>query len=116
MTPGCTVQACGIRDSKKNLSHAQTVVFGISPDAPKRLTKFIEKEGLNFDLLSDQDHQVAESYGSWGRKKFMGREYDGVLRTTFIIDRDGRLQHVIEKVKTQTHHHDVLDWVKTNLL
>ena len=116
MTPGCTVQACGIRDSKKNFSEIQTVVFGISPDAPKRLVKFIEKEGLNFDLLSDEDHKVAESYGSWGRKKFMGREYDGVLRTTFIIDQDGRLQHIIEKVKTQTHHHDVLNWIKTHLL
>ena len=116
LTPGCTVQACGIRDSKKNFSEIQTVVFGISPDAPKKLVKFIEKEGLNFDLLSDEGHKVAESYGSWGRKKFMGREYDGVLRTTFIIDRDGRLQHIIEKVKTQTHHQDVLDWVKTHLL
>ncbi len=115
MTPGCTVQACGIRDSKKNFSSARTAIFGISPDSPKRLTKFIEKEGLNFDLLSDEGHQVAESYGVWGRKKFMGREYDGILRTTFIIDRNGRLQHIIDKVKTQTHHQDVLDWIKTHL-
>lgn len=115
MTPGCTVQACGIRDTKKKYASAKTVVLGVSPDAPERLVKFIEKEKLNFDLLSDPDHKIADKYGAWGPKKFMGKEYDGILRTTFIIGKDGRLKHVMDKVKTKTHHDDVLNWIKENL-
>ncbi len=115
MTPGCTVQACGIRDTKRKFSANKTVVLGVSPDEPKRLVKFIEKEGLNFDLLSDPDHKIADKYGVWGPKKFMGKEYDGILRTTFIIGKDGKLKHVFDKVKTKTHHDDVLNWIKENL-
>ena len=112
MTPGCTVQACGIRDSKKGLAKADTVVLGVSPDPVARLGKFIEKQDLNFTLLSDEDHAVTEKYGAWGLKKFMGREFMGVLRTTFIIGKDGRLKHVMDKVKTKTHHDDVLALIK----
>ena len=108
MTPGCTVQACGIRDSKKGLAKADTVVLGVSPDPVARLGKFIEKQDLNFTLLSDEDHAVTEKYGAWGLKKFMGREFMGVLRTTFIIGKDGRLKHVMDKVKTKSHHDDVM--------
>lgn len=115
MTPGCTVQACGIRDTKKKFASSKTVVLGVSPDEPKRLVKFIEKEGLNFDLLSDPDHSIADKYGAWGPKKFMGKEYDGILRTTFIIGKDGKLKHVMDKVKTKSHHDDVLGWIKENL-
>ena len=115
MTPGCTVQACGIRDTKRKFSANKTVVLGVSPDEPKRLVKFIEKEGLNFDLLSDPDHKIADKYGAWGPKKFMGKEYDGILMTTFIIGKDGKLKHVFDKVKTKTHHDDVLNWIKENL-
>lgn len=115
MTPGCTVQACGIRDTKKKFASAKTVVLGVSPDEPKRLVKFIEKEGLNFDLLSDPDHKIADKYGAWGPKKFMGKEYDGILRTTFIIGKDGKLKHIMDKVKTKSHHDDVLNWIKENL-
>ena len=115
MTPGCTVQACGIRDNKRKFSSINTVVFGLSPDSPERLARFREKEGLNFDLLSDPDHKIAEKYGVWGKKKFMGREYDGILRTTFIIGTDGRLKHIMDKVKTKTHHDDVLQWIGKNL-
>lgn len=111
MTPGCTTQACGIRDSKKALAKANTVVFGISPDEPKKLKKFIEKESLNFDLLSDPDHALAEKYGVWDLKKFMGREYMGIVRTTFIIDEEGVLRHIMDDVKTKTHHDDVLSLV-----
>ena len=114
-TPGCTVQACGIRDSKKELAKLKTVVLGVSPDPVKRLQNFIEKQGLNFDLLSDEDHAIADKYGAWGPKKFMGREYDGILRTTFIIGKDGKLRHVFDKVKTKTHHDDVCEWIKENL-
>lgn len=112
-TPGCTVQACGIRDSKKELAKANTIVFGISPDLPAKLTKFIEKEKLNFDLLSDPEHLVAEMYGVWGLKKFMGREYMGVKRISFIIGNDGKLKHIMDDVKTKTHHDDVLSLVKS---
>jgi len=108
MTPGCTVQACGIRDSAKALAKANAVVLGVSPDQPKSLLKFRERDNLNFDLLSDPDHAVAEKYGVWGLKKFMGRESMGILRTTFIIGCDGKLRHVMNKVATKTHHDDVL--------
>lgn len=112
MTPGCTVQACGIRDSQKALAKADTVVLGVSPDPVARLGKFIEKQDLNFTLLSDEDHAVAEKYGAWGLKKFMGKEFMGILRTSFIIGKDGRLKHVMDKVATKTHHDDVLQLIK----
>ena len=108
MTPGCTVQACGIRDSKKALKKANTVVLGVSPDPSPRLARFVDKQDLNFTLLSDEDHAITEKYGCWDLKKFMGREFMGVLRTTFIIGKDGRLKHVMNKVKTKSHHDDVL--------
>ncbi|MCR9204832.1 MAG: thioredoxin-dependent thiol peroxidase, partial [Halobacteriovoraceae bacterium] len=115
MTPGCTVQACGIRDAKRKFSSNSTVVLGVSPDAPERLQKFMDKEKLNFDLLSDPEHKIADKYGSWGPKKFMGKEYDGILRSTFIIGKDGKIKHVMDKVKTKSHHDDVLNWIKENL-
>lgn len=108
-TPGCTTQACGIRDSKEAFAEANTVVLGISPDATKRLTNFTVKQELNFPLLSDENNSIAESYGVWALKKFMGKEYIGIHRVTFIIDEEGVLRHVMEKVKTKSHHDDVLD-------
>jgi len=113
MTPGCTTQACGLRDSQKELRKLDTVVLGVSPDPVARLGKFIDKESLNFTLLSDEDHAVAEKYGAWGLKKFMGKEFMGILRTTFIIGKDGRLKHVMDKVKTKTHHDDVIGQIKS---
>lgn len=112
MTPGCTVQACGIRDSKTALAKVDTVVLGVSPDPVARLGRFIEKQDLNFTLLSDEDHAITEKYGAWGLKKFMGREFMGVLRTTFVIGKDGRLKHIMDKVKTKTHHEDLIALVK----
>lgn len=109
MTPGCTVQACGIRDSKAQLSRKKAVVLAVSPDSVDRLKKFADRDNLNFDLLSDANHKVAEKYGVWGLKKFMGREYEGVHRVTFIIGLDGKIEEVMSKVKTKTHHDDVLD-------
>ncbi|MEJ6526767.1 MAG: thioredoxin-dependent thiol peroxidase [OM182 bacterium] len=108
MTPGCTVQACGLRDTQQELAKLDAVAIGISPDPSARLAKFEEKHALNFPLLSDEDHAVADAYGAWGLKKFMGKEYMGILRTTFIIDKQGRLTHVMDKVKTKSHHDDVL--------
>ena len=115
MTPGCTVQACGVRDSAKALAKAGIVVLGVSPDEPARLAKFAEKEGLDFTLLSDPDHAVAEKYGVWVEKSLYGRKYLGVARQTFIVGKDGKLLHVMEKVNTKTHADDVLAWVRENL-
>ncbi len=108
LTPGCTLQACGIRDSKKELDKRKVVVLGVSPDPVARLPKFIEKHELNFTLLSDEDHAIADKYGCWGMKKFMGKEFMGLIRTTFIIGKDGRLLKVMDKFKTKTHHDDLL--------
>lgn len=112
MTPGCTIQAQGLRDSKSDLEALNVVVLGISPDAQKRLPKFVEKENLNFTLLSDEDHAVADAFGVWGPKKFMGREYDGIHRISFLIDENGVVEHVFDKFKTKDHHQVVLDHLK----
>jgi thioredoxin-dependent peroxiredoxin len=108
LTPGCTSQACGIRDSKTVLDKKGVVVLGVSPDAVERLPKFIDKHDLNFTLLSDEDHSIAEKYGCWGMKKFMGKEFMGLIRTTFIVGKDGRLLKVMDKFKTKSHHDDLL--------
>ncbi len=109
MTPGCTIQAQGLRDIKSDLDQHNVVVLGISPDAVKRLPKFIEKESLNFTLLSDEDHAVADAFGVWGLKKFMGKEYDGIHRLSFLIDENGVISHVLDKFKTKEHHQVVLN-------
>ncbi len=111
MTPGCTIQAQGLRDTKDQLDSKNVVVFGISPDPVKRLPKFIEKENLNFTLLSDEDHAVADAFGVWGLKKFMGKEYDGIHRLSFLIDENGVIEHVFNKFKTKEHHQVVLDYL-----
>ncbi|WP_318467444.1 thioredoxin-dependent thiol peroxidase [Photobacterium leiognathi] len=111
MTPGCTVQACGLRDSKAELDEKNVVVLGISIDPVKRLPKFIERDNLNFTLLSDEDHAVAEQFGVWGLKKFMGREYDGLHRISFLIDENGTIEHVFNKFKTKDHHQVILDYL-----
>jgi peroxiredoxin Q/BCP len=112
MTPGCTIQAQGLRDIKNELDKHNVVVLGISPDAVKRLPKFIEKESLNFTLLSDEDHAVADAFGVWGLKKFMGKEYDGIHRLSFLIDESGVITEVLNKFKTKEHHQVVLDLLK----
>ncbi|MCM2679284.1 thioredoxin-dependent thiol peroxidase [Echinimonas agarilytica] len=112
MTPGCTTQACSLRDVKSELEAQNTVVFGISPDPVARLVKFIEKYDLNFSLLSDEDHAIADAFGIWGLKKFMGKEYDGIHRTSFLIDENGTVEHVFDKFKTKEHHDVVLNYLK----
>jgi len=111
MTPGCTVQAQSLRDSKAQLDEKNLVVLGISPDAVKRLTKFTERDELNFTLLSDEDHAVADAYGVWGLKKFMGKEYDGIHRISFLVNENGVIEHVFDKFKTKDHHQVVLDFL-----
>ena len=113
MTPGCTIQAQGLRDSAKALRGLNTVVLGISPDPVNKLGKFVERDELNFQLLSDEDHAVADSYGAWGPKKFMGREFDGILRTTFIVGKDGKLKAVMDKFKTKDLHIELLAALKS---
>ncbi len=112
LTPGCTTQACGLRDVKAELDALNTVVIGISPDSPQKLANFEEKKALNFTLLSDENHQVAEQFGVWGEKKFMGRIYDGVHRISFLIDENGVIEQVFDKFKTGEHADLVLDYLK----
>lgn len=114
LTPGCTTQACGLRDSKAELENLGVVILGISPDSPKKLAQFIEKKELNFTLLSDEDHLVAEQFGVWGEKKFMGRTFDGIHRISFLIDEQGKIAQVFDKFKTTDHHQVVLDYLKNN--
>ncbi len=114
MTPGCTVQACGIRDSASEFAALDAVVYGVSPDPVNKLQRFAQRDGLAFDLLSDPGHEIASAYGAWGDKKFMGKSYQGILRQTYIIDKAGQLRHVMRKVKTKTHHDDTLSWLREN--
>ncbi|MBY7958221.1 thioredoxin-dependent thiol peroxidase [Vibrio fluvialis] len=111
MTPGCTVQAQGMRDVKSELDAHNVVVLGVSIDPVKRLGKFIERDNLNFTLLSDEDHAVAEQFGVWGEKKFMGKVYDGLHRISFLINENGVIEHVFDKFKTKDHHEVVLDYL-----
>lgn len=115
LTPGCTTQACGIRDTQQELAGRDTVVFGISPDPVEKLQKFIDKHDLNFDLLSDEGHKLTEKYGIWQLKKFMGKEFMGVVRTTFVINKDSVLIGVLDKFKTKTHHEDLIAFLDNNL-
>ncbi|ABQ97837.1 TPA: thioredoxin-dependent thiol peroxidase [Haemophilus influenzae] len=113
LTPGCTTQACGLRDSKSELDALGLVVLGISPDAPKKLAQFIEKKALNFTLLSDPDHQVAVQFGVWGEKKFMGRTYDGIHRISFLINESGNIMQVFDKFKIKDHHQMIIDYLRS---
>lgn len=108
LTPGCTTQACGLRDISKELDKKDCVVLGISFDPVAKLKKFEDKHELNFQLLSDEDHAVIDKYGCWQLKKFMGKENMGTVRTTFVVGKDGRLAHIMDKFKTKTHHEDLL--------
>jgi thioredoxin-dependent peroxiredoxin len=107
-TPGCTAQACGIRDAYGEFEQAGAVVLGVSPDKVSKHVKFKEKYDLPFTLLADPEHEVAERYGVWGEKKYMGRSYMGVNRTTFVIAPDGTVAEVMENVKPDSHADDVL--------
>jgi thioredoxin-dependent peroxiredoxin len=107
-TPGCTAQACGIRDNYDDFEQRGAVVLGVSPDEESSHVKFKEKYGLPFTLLADPEHEVAEQYGVWGEKTFAGRKYMGVERSTFVIDPEGRIAKVMRRVKPDTHVERVL--------
>ena len=108
-TPGCTTQACGVRDHRADYERAGARVLGVSPDTVSAERKFAEKHGLDFTLLADENHEVAERYGVWGEKKMYGKTYMGVQRSTFIIDPDGKVAHVIPKASPKTHDEVVLE-------
>jgi len=108
-TPGCTKEACSLRDDFDVLKDKGFKVLGVSPDGLKKHTKFIDKYKLPFDLLADEEKETLQAYEVWGPKKFMGREYEGVHRTTFVIDEEGNIEHVIKKVKTKEHAQQILD-------
>lgn len=107
-TPGCATQACGIRDVWGELQRHGAVVLGVSPDSPERHVKFKEKYRLPFTLLSDEEHEVAEMYGTWVEKRNYGKTYMGIERSTFVIDTDGNVARVMRKVKPAEHADDVL--------
>jgi len=111
-TPGCTTEACSFRDDYSAYEQAGVIILGVSPDSPKAHTRFKQKFQLPFTLLADEQHQVCELYGVWGRKKFMGREYDGVLRTTFVIAADGTIHQVFENVKPAGHSAAILSGMR----
>ena len=107
-TPGCTKEACGFRDAWTDVQESGAAVFGVSPDGVASHQKFRAKYRLPFPLLTDPDHAVAEAYGAWGEKSMYGKKYEGILRTTFLIDGTGRVRHVFHKVKPEGHAEEVL--------
>jgi thioredoxin-dependent peroxiredoxin len=113
-TPGCTKEACNFRDDYSAYQKAGMTILGVSPDSVKSHVKFKEKYQLPFPLLADEDHQVCNAYGVWGPKKFMGREYEGVLRTTFLIGADGKIARVFENVRPSEHSAEVLEALKNS--
>jgi thioredoxin-dependent peroxiredoxin len=108
-TPGCTKEACSFRDAWAKFKKRGITVLGVSPDSEASHKKFETKYKLPFTLLADKDHAIADAYGVWGEKKFMGRTYMGVLRTTFLIDEKGKIKKVFEKVKPEDHASEVLE-------
>jgi len=107
-TPGCTTQACGVRDHRGDYEQAGAVVLGVSPDPVKEVKKFHDAQGLNFTLLADEDHAVADAYGTWVEKQMAAKTYEGVQRATFIVGPDGRIARVFPKVSPKTHDEVVL--------
>ena len=108
-TPGCTAEACNLRDHYRELQDAGYALLGVSADSQKKQANFRKKYGFPFPLLADEDRVVIEGFGVWGPKKFMGREYDGIYRTTFVIDENGVIARVIDKVKTDNHAAQILE-------
>lgn len=115
MTPGCTTEACDFRDQHTNFEDVDAVILGVSPDPIARHEKFIEKHGLPFLLLADVDHEVAEKFGVWKLKKNFGKEYMGIERSTFIIDKEGKIARAWEKVKVKGHVEDTLQYLREYL-
>lgn len=111
-TPGCTAEACSLRDGRDELRKMGFEVVGVSPDSAKSHLGFIAKHGLNFPLIADTDKAIAQAYGVWGEKKFMGRTYMGILRTTFVIDGQGVIEKIFDKVQTKDHFEQIAEAYK----
>ena len=109
LTPGCTNQACNLRDNYEGLKEKGFEILGVSADDEARHQKFIDKYDLPFSLLADTNHEVIKAFDVWGPKKFMGKEYEGINRTTFVISEDGKIEHIIDKVKTKDHTEQILN-------
>ncbi|WP_210611141.1 thioredoxin-dependent thiol peroxidase [Priestia flexa] len=116
MTPGCTTEACDFRDAHQEFADLDAVILGVSPDPIDKHQKFIDKHGLPFLLLADEDHQVAEAYGVWKLKKNFGKEYMGIERSTFIINKDGEIAKEYRKVRVKDHVAEALRFIKENLV
>lgn len=114
MTPGCTTESCNLRDNYALLQKKGFEILGVSADDEKRHVKFIDKYDLPFHLIADVDKKIINSFGVWGPKKFMGREFDGIHRTTFVIGEDGKIEAVIKKVKTKAHAEQILEELNIN--
>ena len=110
-TPGCTAEGCNLRDNYEALSDANVEVIGVSADTPKKQSNFVNKYEFPFPMLCDESTEMIQKYGAWGLKKFMGREYDGIHRISYLIDEDGKVEHVWSKVKTKTHGDDVVAYL-----
>lgn len=115
MTPGCTTEACDFRDKHSKFEEVNAIILGVSPDPINRHEKFIEKHGLPFLLLADEEHKVAESYEVWKLKKNFGKEYMGIERSTFVIDKEGNIAKEWRKVKVEGHVEEALQFIKENL-
>ncbi len=111
-TPGCTVQACSLTASRSEFDALGVHILGISPDPVKKLKNFEQKKELNIALLSDEDHAIAEQFGVWGEKKFMGRLFDGIHRISFLVNEQGEIEHVFNKFKTKDHHEVILAYLR----
>lgn len=109
-TPGCTTEACDLRDNEMKLKSLGYEIIGISADSVNQQSKFAQKYDLNYPLIADENREIIEAFGVWGPKKFMGREFDGIHRTTFLIDEKGIIAEVIEKVKTKEHANQIIEF------
>lgn len=110
-TPGCTAESCNLRDNHTELKKLGFEILGVSADDEQKHIKFINKYRLTFPLIADTDRKIIESFGVWGEKKFMGKTYDGIIRTTFIIDENGVIEKIIEKVKTKNHSEQIIETI-----
>lgn len=114
-TPSCTAEGCSLRDNYKALQKKGYEILGVSPDSPRKHTNFIKKFEFPFDLFADKDLEMTKAFGAFGWKKFMGKEYEGVLRSTFLIDENGVIEAVISKVKTKTHGEQILEVIESQI-
>jgi len=113
-TPGCTTEACDFTAAEPDFSKLEAIILGVSPDSPKKHRNFIDKKELKITLLADEEKELCNLFGVWQLKKFMGKEYEGIHRISFLVGQDGKIKHVFDKFKTKDHHQVVLDYLAQN--